>query len=117
MEFSSQVAQYWSVAALRQHVDNAFAVLADDGTLVVSGIPWSRMRRAYAWGDLTGGPRRSAPVAGLNYLGSSGLLLLVDPNVDSPALRASDAHDVPFGGTGARPTVYVRTRRLQPVVT
>ena len=66
--FSSQVAQYWRPQQLADHLDNAVAMLADGGTIVVSGIPWSRMRLAYAHGDLTGGRHRRLPVTVLSFL-------------------------------------------------
>lgn len=66
--FSSNVAQYWDRIDLACHLDNANAMLSEDGVLVVSGIPWSRMRLAYARGDLTGGARRSATVTFLAFL-------------------------------------------------
>jgi SAM-dependent methyltransferase len=61
--FSSQVAQYWNRDQLDAHVDNAVTMLSVNGAIVISGIPWSRMRFAYARGDMTGGRRRSLPVA------------------------------------------------------
>ncbi len=61
--FSSQVAQYWNRAELAEHLVNARSMLAPHGAVVISGIPWSRMRLAYARGDMTGGRRRSLPVA------------------------------------------------------
>jgi cyclopropane fatty-acyl-phospholipid synthase-like methyltransferase len=67
--FSSGVAQCWDRDDLARHLDNANAMLSDEGLLVVSGIPWSRMRLAYARGDLTGGRvRRSAAQTFLAYL-------------------------------------------------
>jgi SAM-dependent methyltransferase len=66
--FSSNVAQYWNRSDLVRHLDNANTMLSDDGLLVVSGIPWSRMRLAYARGDLTGGVRRSATLTFFAFL-------------------------------------------------
>jgi SAM-dependent methyltransferase len=60
--FSSQVAQYWTRTQLAGHLENSAEMVAHTGRIVVSGIPWSRMRLAYSRGDLTGGPRRSMPV-------------------------------------------------------
>ncbi|MFD1532070.1 class I SAM-dependent methyltransferase [Pseudonocardia aurantiaca] len=65
--FSSQVAQYWSPTQLADHVDNALTMLSARGAIIISGIPWSRMRFAYARGDMTGGRRRSLPTALLGF--------------------------------------------------
>lgn len=66
--FSSQVAQFWSRAALRRHIDNAVAMLSADGVLVVSGIPWSRARLGYARGDFAGHRPKSVPATVLRYV-------------------------------------------------
>jgi cyclopropane fatty-acyl-phospholipid synthase-like methyltransferase len=61
--FSSQVAQYWSRSQVGEHLDNAVTMLSAQGVVLISGVPWSRMRFAYARGDMTGGRRRSFPAA------------------------------------------------------
>jgi SAM-dependent methyltransferase len=68
--FSSHVVQYWDRGQLAQHLDHARSMIAADGLVVLAGIPWSRLRLAYArddltGGDLTGGERRSLPMAAL----------------------------------------------------
>ena len=65
--FSSQVVQYWSRTQLAEHLDNALTMLSAQGVVIISGIPWSRMRFAYAWGDMTGGKRRRLPTALLGF--------------------------------------------------
>ena len=65
--FSSQVAQYWSRNQLAEHLANAVTMLSTQGAVIVSGVPWSRMRFAYARGDMTGGARRSLPTALLGF--------------------------------------------------
>lgn len=69
---SSHVIQYWDRDQLTQHLDHANSMLADDGLVVIAGVPWSRMRLAYARGDLTGGDRtgghrRPLPKAALDF--------------------------------------------------
>lgn len=59
--FSNQVIQYWDREQLARHLDHAMSMVGADGAVILAGIPWSRMRLAYARGDLTGGPRRSLP--------------------------------------------------------
>lgn len=72
--FSSHVAQYWDRRQLAEHLDQAAAMLTEHGSVVIAGIPWSRMRFAYARGDVTGGDltggsgRRSLPLAAVSLL-------------------------------------------------
>src|ERR1700712_1268972 len=68
---SSHVSQYWDRAQLAHHLDHAGSMLEADGLIVIAGTPWSRMRLAYArgdltGGDLTGGARRSLPMTALS---------------------------------------------------
>jgi SAM-dependent methyltransferase len=65
--FSSQVAQYWNRNQLTEHLDNALTMLAPDGMIAITGIPWARMRFAYSRGDMTGGKRSSLPGAILRF--------------------------------------------------
>lgn len=71
--FSSHVVQYWDAEQLAQHVANATAQLTDRGIIVMAGIPWARMRWAFARGDVAGGQftgshRRSWPLTSAAYV-------------------------------------------------
>jgi hypothetical protein len=57
---------YWA-SQLADHLDNALGMLAPTGLIVVSGIPWTRMRFPYARGDMTGGRRRPWPRTALGF--------------------------------------------------
>ena len=48
-------------------IDNALTMLAPDGMIAITGIPWARMRFAYSRGDMTGGKRSSLPGAILRF--------------------------------------------------
>jgi SAM-dependent methyltransferase len=89
--FSSQVAQYWSRRHLVEHVANMVGMLRPGGLLVISGIPWSRMRFAYARGDMTGGRRRTLAMTALaaaNEMTRTGLGNWFDfPDIDEVASR------------------------------
>lgn len=108
--FSSHVAQYWDRDQLERHVRNAAAQVGDSGMVVIAGIPWARMRWAFARGDLVGGRftgsgRRSVPRSAAAYL-----LEQVRPDIghwydldDLAGLAAAAGLGASFRGSGYYP--------------
>jgi SAM-dependent methyltransferase len=110
---SSHVIQYWDRGQLAQHLDHARSMIVGDGLVVLAGIPWSRMRLAHArgdliGGDLTGGKRRSLPMAALSTVRE-----LILPDIghwyDFPELKelaTTRNFRVAFRGSGYYPSRF-----------
>ena len=51
--FTNGVIQYLSIDMLRNQIQNALEMLAENGAIIHSSIPWDKMRKQYMKGSLT----------------------------------------------------------------